>query len=497
MTNTPTATSGDVRSYTLYIDGEQSASNGGKTIERRSPASGELVATWPAGTEADAKRAIAAAQAAFVSHSWAGLSVGERAEVLFGVADRIRANVAKLARMESLESGKTISQATDEVLWAADIWRYAAGQARASHGDAHNNVGDGKLALVLREPAGVVGIITPWNYPLVVLSQKLPFALAAGCSIVVKPSELTSGTTLELASYLAEAGLPKGVYNVVTGYGGDVGTVLSADPGIDVITFTGSTATGQAIITAAAKTLKKTVLELGGKSPNIVFADADIDAAVDGAIKGIVINQGAECCSGSRVLVQASILEDFKARLVEKIKRVKVGDPLDPESTIGAVVNEVQFDKIKSYIAKGKEQNTLLCGGEVLGELPGYFVQPTVFCDVKPGDAVATDEIFGPVMALMSFDDAEDAARIANDTTYGLASGIWTSNLDTAVWMARTIRSGIVWVNTYLDLPTEVPIGGIKQSGYGRENGRLAIEEFQVVKTIVIQDSRGYGKYLG
>lgn len=497
MTNTVNATSGEVRSYRLYIDGQYCASESGGTIERRSPASGALVATWPAGTGADARRAIAAAQAAFASRIWAGLSVGERAEVLFGVAERIRADVAKLARMESLESGKTISQATDEVLWAADIWRYAAGQARASHGDAHSNVGDGKLALVLREPAGVVGIITPWNYPLVVLSQKLPFALAAGCSIVVKPSELTSGTTLELAAYLADAGLPKGVYNVVTGYGGEVGSVLSSDPGIDVVTFTGSTATGQAIVSAAAKTLKKTVLELGGKSPNIVFADADIDAAVDGAIKGIVINQGAECCAGSRVLVEASILEEFKARLLEKIKRVKVGDPLDPESTVGAVVNDVQFEKIKRYIAKGRQENTLLCGGEVIDGLPGYFVQPTVFCDVEPGDAVATDEIFGPVMALIGFEDAEDAARIANDTTYGLASGIWTSNIDTAVWMARAIRAGIVWVNTYLDLPTEVPIGGIKQSGYGRENGRLAIEEFQVVKTIVIQDSRGYGKYLG
>ena len=492
-----TNTASDVRSYRLHIDGEPCASDGGGTIERRNPATGDLVATWPAGTEADARRAIAAAGVAFASRSWAGLSVGERAEVLFGVADRIRANVESLARMESLESGKTISQATDEVLWAADIWRYAAGQARADHGDAHSNVGDGKLALVLREPAGVVGIITPWNYPLVVLSQKLPFALAAGCSVVVKPSELTSGSTLELAAYLAEAGLPGGVYNVVTGYGADVGAVLSSDPGVDVVTFTGSTATGQAIVTAAAKTLKKTVLELGGKSPNIVFADADIDAAVDGAIKGIVINQGAECCSGSRVLVQASILEDFKARLVEKIKRVKVGDPLDPDSTIGAVVNEAQFEKIKRYIARGKEQNTLLCGGAVIDTLPGYFVHPTVFCDVRPGDAVATDEIFGPVMALMSFEDAEDAARIANGTTYGLASGIWTSSIDTAVWMARAIRAGIVWVNTYLDLPTEVPIGGVRQSGYGRENGRLAIEEFQVVKTIVIQDSRGYGKYLG
>ncbi|MFC3075492.1 aldehyde dehydrogenase family protein [Shinella pollutisoli] len=486
-----------VRNYRLFIDGDHAASESGRVIERHNPATGALVATWPAGTAKDAERAIAAARAAFADRRWCGLSVAERSAVLFAVADRIRDNAAELARIESLESGKTLAQATDEVLWAADIWRYAAGQARAQHGDSHGNLGDGKLALVLREPAGVVGMITPWNFPLVILSQKLPFALAAGCSVVIKPSELTSGTTLIVASYLSDAGLPAGVFNVVTGYGKDVGAVLSAHPAVDVITFTGSTATGQAIIAAAAPTMKKTVLELGGKSPNIVFADADIDAAVDAAIKGVVLNQGAECCAGSRVLVQYSILEDFKARLLEKVRRVTVGDPLSPDSTIGAIVNETQFEKIKAYIAKGRAQNTLLCGGEPVAGLPGYFLQPTIFCDVRPGDAIATDEIFGPVMALIGFDTPEEAAIIANDTAYGLASGIWTSSVDNAIWMARAIRAGIVWVNTYLDLPTEVPIGGIKQSGYGRENGRFAIEEFQVLKTVVIQDSRAYGKYLG
>ncbi|CDX33222.1 Betaine aldehyde dehydrogenase [Mesorhizobium sp. SOD10] len=484
------------RRMSHHIDGLSVGSSSGKNIKRHAPSDGQLLATWPEGTVEDVDRAVAAARAAFKDKRWSGLTGAQRSEVLRAVSVRLKTGFEDLALIEALESGKILTQAREEIQWAGDIWDFAAGQARSLHGDSHTNLGSDKMALVLREPAGVVGMITPWNYPLVVLSQKLPFALAAGCSVVAKPSELTSGTTLLLAKILEEAGLPKGVFNVVTGYGDPVGKRIAQHPDVDVVSFTGSTATGSAIIAAASGTLKKTIVELGGKNPNIVFADANLEAAVDGAVKGIIHNAGAECCSGSRLLVQSSIADSFVAMLKEKMARVKVGDPLKAGNGYGAIISKTHYDKILRYIDEGKRTATLILGGSAIEALPGYYIEPTIFSGVTPDLAIAREEIFGPVISVLTFDTIEEAAQLANDTLYGLSSGIWTGSIDTALFMAREIRSGIVWVNTFLDVPSEVPIGGMRQSGFGRENGRYAAEEFCVLKTVIIQDSRSYPRYL-
>jgi len=330
----------------------------------------------------------------------------------------------------------------------------------------------------------------------VVLSQKLPFALAAGCTVVVKPSEFTSGTTLALAKLLEDAGLPPGVFNVVTGYGDPVGRRLAEHPDIRAVSFTGSTATARSILAAAAGNMKKVILELGGKNPNIVFADADLEAAVDGVIKGFIYNCGAECCSGSRVLVERSIVRQFTDFVCDALSRVRLGDPRDPETILGAIVNQTQYEKVRRYIEEGKKVATVAFAGKVDEGREGLFVGPHVFTDVPRTASIAREEIFGPVIAIIPFEDVCDAVRIANDTEYGLAAALWTRNLDTAITVSRGTHAGIVWVNTFLDIPSEVPFGGVRQSGFGRESGRYAIEEFTVLKTIVVQNITRAGRYL-
>lgn len=485
-----------IRRYGNYIDNNMVIPAEGTMIERKNPANNELIATWPASSKEDVDSAVAKATEAFEDGRWSGLTAAERAEIMLKVSAGILKHIDSLALIEVQETGKTLEQARGEVEFSSDMWSYAAGSARSLHGDSHTNVGQDKLALVVREPVGPVALIIPWNYPLVVLCQKLPYALAAGCTVVVKPSEFTSGTALELAKILEEAGVPRGVYNVVTGYGDPVGQTLACHTDIRQLSFTGSTATGQKIIQSSSSNMKKVVLELGGKNPTIVFGDANIEAAIDGAIRGFIWNSGAECCSGSRLYVQRPILESFTQRLIEKLKAVTVGDPLDPEIKMGAINNKQQFDKICSYIQKGKETSTLAFGGNIRDDLPGIFIEPTVFTNVSHDDVIAREEIFGPVCVIIPFDDTTDAIKMANDTQYGLASSIWTSDLNTSLLMSRAIRSGIVWVNTFLDIPTEIPLGGIKQSGYGRENGRVAIEEYTTTKTIVIQDPSTSGRFL-
>lgn len=483
------------RTHSHFIDGADSASDGGAVIERRNPATGDIVATWPEGTPGDVDRAVAAAVAAFEDGRWSDLPASGRSDVLRAVSAVLKADGHDLALVESRETGKTLVQAAEEVAWAGDIWDLAAGQARSLHGDSHANLGDDKLALALREPVGPVALITPWNYPLIVLSMKLAFALAAGCTVVAKPSELTSGTTLMLARLLKAAGLPDGVFNVVTGYGDPVGQRLAAHPDLRLVSFTGSTATGRKVLTLAAGNMKKVVMELGGKNPTVVFEDADFEAAVDGTIKGFVYNAGAECCSGSRVFVQRPLAAAFTQKLCRSLETVRVGDPLDPATTMGAIVSETQLAKIVRYIEDGRKAGTLVFGGRRL-DRPGLFVEPTVFCDVPTTAGIAREEVFGPVIVVVPFDDLAEAVALANDTEYGLAASIWTSDLATAMTMSRRVRSGIVWVNTFLDLPSEVSIGGVRQSGFGRENGRYAIEEFTVLKTIVIQNPATAGRYL-
>lgn len=485
-----------VREYGHFIGGVEVKSSDGRMIERVNPASGQVVARWPAGTATDVDRAVAAAVEAFEDGRWSGLTGARRSDVLRKVSQRLRNHFEDIALIETLETGKPLSQSREEIPWAGDIWDYAAGQARTIKGDTHSNLGDDKLALVLREPVGPTGLITPWNYPTVVLSQKLPFALAAGCTVVLKPSELTSGSAFAIARLLKEAGLPDGVFNIVTGHGDPVGQRIADHPQLRALSFTGSTQTGRKILRSSAGNMKKVVLELGGKNPTVVFADADLDGAVDGAIKGFVYNSGAECCSGSRIFVERKIADEFTSRLCARLDTVKVGDPLDPSTIMGSIIGQTQFDKISSYIAQGKSSAKLAYGGEILSDMPGLFIQPTVFTDVPLDATIAREEIFGPVVAVIPFDSMSEAITLANDTEYGLAASVWTRDLETAMVMARKIRSGIMWVNTFLDVASEIPIGGIRQSGYGRENGRQAIEEFTVLKTMIIQNPSKAGRYL-
>ncbi|MCO6055561.1 aldehyde dehydrogenase family protein [Pseudomonas sp. MOB-449] len=475
-----------VRVLNHHINGTDTEGSSGRYIERKNPANGALVARWPEGTADDVDRAVQAARAAFDDGRWSGLTGGQRSNVLRKTAELLKARYQELALIETQETGKPLSQSLEEIPWAADLWDFAAGQARAIHGDTHGNLGGDRLAVVLREPVGVVGLITPWNYPLLVLTQKLCYALAAGCTIVAKPSELTAGTTLALAKILEEAGLPAGVFNVVTGYGDPVGVRISEHPQIDMVSFTGSTAVGKAITRAAAGNLKKVVLELGGKNPNVVFADADLDAAVDGAVKAILYNMGEECCAGSRLIVQSSIADDFVARVIEKMKTYTMGDPMDGNTKVGPLIDEKHFNKVVGCIEDGKKNADLAYGGTYNSEV-GYYVSPTVFTNVKVGTKLAQEEIFGPVLSVLTFDDLAEAIEIANAVDYGLAAAIWTTKLDTATTAARRIKAGIVWVNTFMDVPTEAPFGGVKQSGVGRENGRYATEEYTVLKTVMIQ----------
>ncbi len=471
--------------YELWINGKEVPSGSGKRFERRSPAHGAIIGDYAEAGAADVDTAVLAAREAFDRGPWPKSSGADRMKCLLKAADLIRQQKETLALIETLESGKPISQARDEMDWAASLWDYAATLCRHIHGDSYNALGPSMLGLVIREPVGVVGMITPWNFPLLIISQKLPYALAAGCTCVIKPSELTSGTTLRLGKILAEAGVPDGVVNIVSGYGDPVGSRLSEHPQVDMMSFTGSTNVGKAVINAARNNLKKVELELGGKNPQIIFADADMEAALDAAVFGICFNMGECCNSGSRLLIQRPIAEEFVRRVVMLAREVPVGDPLDDKTKVGAIVSEPQFNKIMGYIDQGRRAGARLqLGGEQLQILDGRFIATTVFDEVRPDMAIAREEIFGPVLSILTFDTAEEAIEIANSTNYGLSSGIWTRDFDTALSVSRKIRAGTIWVNTFMDGYPELPFGGYKESGQGRELGRFAIEEFTELKTI-------------
>jgi betaine-aldehyde dehydrogenase len=471
----------------MIIAGRVVDATGGAAFTRESPAHDVAVATYPAATAEDVHRAVAAAREAFDTGPWARLPGAERSAVLQRVAALLRRDADQLATLETLESGKPIAQAREEMAGAAGLWEYAATLARHAYGDAHNGLGDDVLALVLNEPVGVVAMITPWNFPLLILSQKLPFALAVGCTAVVKPSELTPGTTLHLARLLLEAGLPDGAVNVVTGPGRCGAALVEAD-GIDMVSFTGSTAVGRRIAAAAGERLLRVELELGGKNPQIVCADADLDAALDAVVFGVLFNAGECCNSGSRLLVERSIAEEFSAAVAARATQVPVGDPLDEEVKVGAITSAEQLAGIERYVAEGVAAGaTLRVGGERLDRGPGRFYTPTVFTGVDPGMSIAQEEIFGPVLSVIAFDGLAEAVRVANATPYGLSAGIWTSSLDTALLAARGLRAGTIWVNRWMDGYPELPFGGYGASGIGRELGRQAVAEFTHTKTIQLQ----------
>lgn len=472
------------KQYQNFIGGAFCGSSDGKTIERKSPAHDSIVSIYPASTKDDAEAAIAAARRSFDAGDWAFSYAGDRAKLLHAVADKIRANVDELALIETLETSKPLAVSHGETLFAADLWDYAAGSARTLHGDSHNTLGAHMMGVVLREPIGVVGIITPWNFPLLILSERLPFALGAGCSVVVKPSEFTSGTSLMIAHYLAEAGLPTGVCNILSGVGDPVGKTILESTDVDMVSFTGSTNVGQLAIKASVGNIKKLSLELGGKSPSVVFADCDLDAAVDGVLKAANINMGECCIAGSRLLVEESIVDAFQEKLASRLKDIKVGDPFDPGSKIGAIINERQYEQIASYMDVAVEEGAkIVCGGDK-DAYSGLFFPPTIIADVQPNMRVAQEEIFGPVLVVMTFKERNDAIKLANATDYGLAAYIWTSDLSNALYCSRHIAAGRVWVNSALDGFPELPLGGFKGSGNGRETGRYGIEEYTELKSV-------------
>ena len=471
--------------YNLWINGEELPAQSGKRFQRRSPAHGTLIGEYAEADVADVDAAVKTARSAFDRGPWRNSSGADRMKSLLKASEIIRQQKEELALIETLESGKPISQARDEIDWAAGLWDYAAALCRHIHGDSYNSLGPSMLGLVIREPVGVVGMITPWNFPLLIISQKLPFALAAGCTCVIKPSELTSGTTLRLGRILAEAGIPDGVVNIISGYGDPVGSRLSLHPDVDMMSFTGSTNVGKAVVNAARNNLKKVELELGGKNPQIIFADADLEAALDAAVFGICFNMGECCNSGSRLLIQRPIAEQFVQNVVRLARTVTVGDPLDEKTKVGAIVNEQQFNKIMGYIDQGRRAGARLqLGGEPLNIPNGRFIETTVFDEVRPDMAIAREEIFGPVLSILTFDTREEAIEIANSTNYGLSCGIWTRDLDDALSVSRGVRAGTIWVNTFMDGYSELPFGGYKESGQGRELGRFAIEEFTELKTV-------------
>lgn len=463
----------------------------GTYIDRLSPSNGELITRIPDASETEINAAINSARNAFDDGRWRNLSGMERARYINLLADEIEANIDELALYEALETGKPLTLARGDVSGSANLFRYAASHAMQMHGDVHTNLGKGFTGLVTRVPVGVAALITPWNFPLLLLAQKLPFALAAGCTAIIKPSELTSTSTVMVAEMALKVGIPAGVVNVVLGYGQSVGQKLIEHPDVDFISFTGSTRTGRAVIEASKLHLKRTSMELGGKSANIVFSDADIDDAIDGVMFGVLFNNGECCVSGSRLLVQESIANEFVAKLAKRMDEVKVGDPLDNSSQIGPMIHSGHLEAVLGHIAKAKSQGaTVATGGAQLKDqnlASGFFVAPTVIDNVTDRHDIFHDEVFGPVLAVTRFNTKEDAIRIANGTRYGLAASVWSKNLDTALDVSAELQAGTVWINTTIDGSPQLPGGGVKESGFGREMGQAGFEEFTEIKTIQIR----------
>jgi acyl-CoA reductase-like NAD-dependent aldehyde dehydrogenase len=472
------------------IDGIWLGSVDGTTFDRVSPSHGIVVSRSAQGGTAETEAAIAAARRAFDLGTWSRTTGKERSTLLLKAADLIEANVEHMALLETLESGKPISQARGEVAGAADLWRYAAALARTLHGDSHNSLGEDMLAVVLKEPIGVVSIITPWNFPFWILSQKLPFALAAGCTCVIKPSEMTPSTTVMLGELLIEAGLPAGVVNIVLGFGQPVGVLMAEHASVDMVSFTGSTAVGKAISAAASKTLKKVALELGGKNPQVVFPDADLDAAADAITFGVYFNAGECCNSGSRIIVHEDIADALVEKVVTLSRKVAFGDPLNPDTQVGAIISQAHQQKIAAYVRDAVASGAKLAlGGEAVRHpgLPGDFFAPTVVTNVRPDMPIAREEVFGPVLAVLTFKTLEEAISLVNDASYGLSAGVWSENVHTCLAFARRSEAGTVWTNTWMDGFPEVAFGGFKQSGQGRENGRYGLDEFLEIKSVVMR----------
>lgn len=449
------------------------------------PATGADLGRVPDCGAEEVNRAVDAARHCFATGQWRGRDGSEKERILMAIADGIDAQRQSLGELVSRETGKTLAEALGgDVDGAADAFRYYAGAVRRLTGETIPIDGN-FLNYTLREPAGVVGAIVPWNFPLCIAAWKVAPALACGCAVVLKPSELTPLSAIRLAEIAREAGLPGGALEVVTGYGATAGEALARHMDVDKISFTGSPRTARRLLTASAESnLKPVSLELGGKSPNIVFADADLDAAARKALWGIFQNKGEVCTAGSRLLLEDSIHDAFLDTLIGRASRLRVGDPLDPKTQMGSQISTAQMERILGYIERAKQAGAQLrCGGHRVGET-GCFVAPTIFSAVTPGMEIAREEVFGPVLSVLRFRDEEEAIAIANSTTYGLAAAVWTGNLRRAHRMAAALQAGVVWVNTYNGFDTATPFGGVKQSGFGRDLGAAALDQYTHLKSV-------------
>src|SRR5437016_12851747 len=482
-----TATKAKVSTGKLLINGQWTEGSG-KPFDTVNPATGEVLTQVAEASAKDVDQAVSAARKAFdeVAGPWRKMSASERGKVLWRIADLVEKNIDELAELETLNNGKPIFESRYvDMPMVADVFRYFAGWATKIHGETVNTFSNA-FTYTLREPVGVVGAIIAWNFPLLLASWKLGPALACGNTFVLKPAEQTPLSALRFGELALEAGLPAGVLNIVTG-GPETGSALVKHPGVDKIAFTGSTVVGKEIMRNSADTLKRVTLELGGKSPNIVFADASIEAAVRGALNGIFYGKGEVCCAGSRLFVEKKVEDEFLGKLVEYSKKIKLGDPLDPKTRLGALVSEQQMNTVLGYIQAGKSEGAQVVArgnrATVNGD-HGTFVEPTIFSGVKTDMKIAQEEIFGPVLATLSFNDIEEVAEQANKNVYGLASAIWTNDLKKAHQLSRRLKAGTVWINTYGLMDAALPFGGFKQSGFGRELGMHALDHYTQLKTV-------------
>jgi len=473
-----------IKSGKILINNEWWEAQSGKRFTVMNPATEEVLTDVAEGDTQDIDRAVKAARKAFETGPWKTMSARERGRIINRIAVLLDKHKEEFAELETLNNGKPINETRNADLpLSIETFEYYAGLADKIHGDTIP-VNGNFFNYTLREPAGVVGQIIPWNFPLLMAAWKLGPALATGCTVVLKPAEQTPLTALKLGELLIEAGLPAGVVNIVPGFGPTAGAALATHPEVDKVAFTGSTEVGKTVMKLAGDNLKRVSLELGGKAPNIVFADSDIDAAVNGAMRGIFFNQGEVCCAGSRLFLEEKIHDQFLSKLKTRAEKMVVGNPLDPQTQMGAQVSEEQFRKILGYVEKGKSEGAKVLTGGTPAQGQGYFIKPTILEGVNNRMSVAREEIFGPVVCAIPFKNQEDLQRQANDTVYGLSAGIWTRDIGKAHRLAKEIKAGTIWVNCYNCFDAASPFGGFKQSGFGRELGKYALELYTQVKSV-------------